>query len=96
MIGPDGTQRSLLETAATMFSWQMVYGPRSSYRARAEEWTRGFLGQQPDWSHLRRQRSDARRALMDGPTTEQMFFEAGHRLPVDYVPHAAAWIKKHL
>jgi dienelactone hydrolase len=35
-------------------------------------------------------------SLIDSKTKEQVFFEAGHKLPADYVPHAVGWIKKHL
>jgi hypothetical protein len=35
-------------------------------------------------------------SLIDSKTKEQVFFEAGHRLPPDYVPHAVDWLKKHL
>jgi hypothetical protein len=24
-----------------------------------------------------------------------VLFDAGHRLPVDYVPHAVGWLQKH-
>jgi len=40
--------------------------------------------------------AEARQALFDGKTNDQVFFDAGHRLGVDYVPHAVAWINKHL
>ncbi len=38
----------------------------------------------------------ALQSLFDGKTKDQVFFDAGHRLPVDYVPHAVGWMKKHL
>jgi dienelactone hydrolase len=38
----------------------------------------------------------ARQSLFDGKTNNQLLFDAGHRLPLDYVPHAVGWIKKHL
>lgn len=34
--------------------------------------------------------------LLLGPGKEQVLFDAGHRLPVDYVPHAVGSLKKHL
>jgi dienelactone hydrolase len=38
----------------------------------------------------------ARQALLGGPGREVVFFDAGHKLPADYVPPAVAWLKKHL
>jgi len=38
----------------------------------------------------------ARHALLESEAKRQVFFDAGHRLPVAYVPHAIAWIKEHL
>jgi len=35
-------------------------------------------------------------ALVESPTKDLIFFDAGHRLPVDYVPRAVAWLVKHL
>ncbi len=34
--------------------------------------------------------------LIPGPQRELIFFDAGHRLPVDYVPQAVKWITTHL
>ena len=34
--------------------------------------------------------------LIESATKEQVLFDAGHKLPADYVPHAVEWIKKHL
>jgi hypothetical protein len=34
--------------------------------------------------------------LLLGPGKEKVLFDAGHRLPVDYVPHAVGWLQKHL
>ena len=33
---------------------------------------------------------------IESKTKDQVLFDAGHKLPVDYVPHAVGWIKKHL
>lgn len=38
----------------------------------------------------------ALQALLTGPAKDQVLFDAGHKLPPDYVPHAVAWMKKHL
>ncbi len=38
----------------------------------------------------------ARDALLPGPNHELQFFDAGHKLPKDWVPPAVAWLKKHL
>ncbi len=35
-------------------------------------------------------------ALISSSTKEILLIDAGHRLPPDYVPHAIAWIQKHL
>jgi len=35
-------------------------------------------------------------ALLAGGAKEQIFLDGGHKLPVEYVGHAVAWIKKHL
>jgi dienelactone hydrolase len=35
-------------------------------------------------------------SLFDGKSKDQVFLDAGHRLPVDYVPHVVEWIRKHL
>jgi dienelactone hydrolase len=35
-------------------------------------------------------------ALIDAKVKELVFIDAGHKLPVDYVPHAIEWIRKHL
>ena len=35
-------------------------------------------------------------AQIESETKDQVFFDAGHKLPVDYVPHAVSWMKKHL
>jgi len=40
--------------------------------------------------------AEARQSLLTGRANDLVFFDAGHRLPIDYVPHAVAWIKKHL
>lgn len=37
-----------------------------------------------------------RQSLFTGQANEQLLIDGGHRLPVDYVPHAVGWIKKHL
>ncbi len=34
--------------------------------------------------------------LIEGPNTQIIFYDAGHRLPVDYVPDAVAFIVAHL
>ncbi|QDU81478.1 esterase [Polystyrenella longa] len=34
--------------------------------------------------------------LMTGEHHQLQFFESGHKLPLDYVPHAVDWIKAHL
>ncbi|MAT14339.1 MAG: hypothetical protein CMJ46_03620, partial [Planctomyces sp.] len=36
------------------------------------------------------------RDLMTGEQHELRFFEAGHKLPAEYVPHAVEWIKTHI
>ncbi|MGE3317073.1 MAG: alpha/beta hydrolase family protein [Planctomycetaceae bacterium] len=38
----------------------------------------------------------ARFALIPGKNKSQVLFEADHKLPRDYVPHAVEWMKKHL
>ena len=38
----------------------------------------------------------ALQALLTGPAKDQVLFDAGHKLPPDYVPHAVDWMKKHL
>ena len=40
--------------------------------------------------------AESLQALIPSSTKRQLFFDAGHRLPVDYVPHAVAWIREHL
>jgi hypothetical protein len=35
-------------------------------------------------------------SLVESKTKDQVLFDAGHKLPVDYVPHAVGWMKKHL
>ncbi len=35
-------------------------------------------------------------SLVESPIKDQVFFDAGHKLPPDYVPHAVGWMKKHL
>jgi len=35
-------------------------------------------------------------ALLAGGAKDQIFLDGGHRLPVAYVDHAVAWIKKHM
>jgi dienelactone hydrolase len=35
-------------------------------------------------------------SLIESETKDQIFFDAGHKLPADYVPHAVDWMKKHL
>ena len=37
-----------------------------------------------------------RQLLFDNEASDLIFFDAGHRLPADYVPHAVAWFEKHL
>ena len=34
--------------------------------------------------------------LIGSKTKDQVLFDAGHKLPPDYVPHAIDWIRKHL
>lgn len=34
--------------------------------------------------------------LIKSSKTDLLFLDAGHKLPLDYVPHAIAWIKQHL
>src|SRR6185369_16939909 len=38
--------------------------------------------------------AQALQLLIEGPTKDQVLFDAGHRLPVDYVPHAVGWLQK--
>ncbi len=40
--------------------------------------------------------AEALHASLESEPKQQIFFDAEHRLPADYVPHAAAWLKKHL
>jgi dienelactone hydrolase len=40
--------------------------------------------------------AQALQELVPSPIKEQLFFDAGHRLPAEYVPQAVAWLKKHL
>jgi dienelactone hydrolase len=40
--------------------------------------------------------AQALQALLEGPAKDQVLFDAGHKLPPDYVPHAVDWMKKHL
>jgi dienelactone hydrolase len=35
-------------------------------------------------------------SLFDQSTSKQVFFDAGHKLPLDYVPRAVEWITGHL
>jgi dienelactone hydrolase len=34
--------------------------------------------------------------MIESRTKDQVLFDAGHKLPPDYVPHAIEWVKKHL
>lgn len=38
----------------------------------------------------------ALQSLIKSSHTEQVLFDAGHKLPPDYVPHAVEWLKKYL
>jgi dienelactone hydrolase len=40
--------------------------------------------------------AQALQLLIDSKTKEQVLFDAGHKLPVDYVPHAVGWMTRHL
>jgi dienelactone hydrolase len=40
--------------------------------------------------------AQALQALLPRESSDQQFFDAGHKLPRDYVPRAVEWMKKHL
>jgi len=40
--------------------------------------------------------AQALQAMIESPTKDQVLFDAGHRLPADYVPHAVNWLRKYL
>ena len=40
--------------------------------------------------------AQALQLLIESNVKDQVLFEAGHKLPADYVGHAVGWIKKHL
>jgi dienelactone hydrolase len=40
--------------------------------------------------------AEAMQSLIDSKTKEQIFFDAGHKLPADYVPRAVDWFVQHL
>jgi dienelactone hydrolase len=40
--------------------------------------------------------AQALQRLIESPIKDQILFDAGHKLPVDYVPHAVGWLQKHL
>lgn len=40
--------------------------------------------------------AQALQSLIESPVKNQVLFDAGHKLPVDYVPHAVDWLKKYL
>ncbi len=35
-------------------------------------------------------------SLIPSPVKDQIFFDAGHKLPANYVPRAVEWFKQHL
>ena len=73
--------------------WSLV-APQNFVRAIGDRPFLAIMGRSDKMCPL--EHAEARQALFDGKTNDQVFFDAGHRLGVDYVPHAVAWINKHL
>lgn len=40
--------------------------------------------------------AQARHAMIKSPVKDQVLFDAGHKLPAEYVPHAVNWLQKYL
>ena len=40
--------------------------------------------------------AQALHALLESKAKDQVLFDAGHKLPADYVPHAVGWMARHL
>lgn len=40
--------------------------------------------------------AQALQKMIKSPTKDQVLFDAGHKLPPDYVPHAVGWLQKYL
>lgn len=73
--------------------WSPV-APQNFARAIGERPLLALLGRTDEMCAP--EHATARDALLPGQHHELTFFDAGHKLPKDWVPPAVAWLKKHL
>ncbi|MEX0677921.1 MAG: alpha/beta fold hydrolase [Pirellulales bacterium] len=73
--------------------WSLV-APQNFVRAIGDRPFLAIMGRNDEMCPVEHARE--RQSLFDGKANDQVFFEAGHRLPLDYVGHAVGWIEKHL
>lgn len=73
--------------------WSLV-APQNFVRGIGERPFLTIIGRTDELCPL--EHAVALQQLLFGPHKQQVLFDAGHRLPVDYVPHAVGWLQKHL
>lgn len=73
--------------------WSLV-APQNFVRGIGERPLLTMIGRSDELCPL--EHALALQQLLLGTDKEQVLFDAGHRLPTDYVPHAVGWLQKHL
>jgi dienelactone hydrolase len=80
-------------TPAEKSKWSLV-APQNFVRAIGERPLRTIIGRADELCPL--EHAQALQALLDAATSDQVLFDAGHKLPTDYVPRAVEWFRKNL
>jgi dienelactone hydrolase len=80
-------------TPAEKSKWSPV-APQNFVRAIGQRPLLTIIGQSDELCPL--EHAKALQEMIETPARQQILFDAGHKLPADYVPRAVEWIKKHL
>lgn len=80
-------------TPAERSKWSLV-APQNFLGGIADRPILTIIGRNDELCPLAHAQSLQR--LIESPIKDQILFDAGHKLPVDYVPHAVGWLQKHL
>ena len=80
-------------TPAERSKWSLV-APQNFLRGIANRPLLTIIGRTDELCPLAH--AQALQLLIESPDKDQILFDAGHKLPANYVPHAVGWLQKYL
>ena len=92
-VEPRGKAAVAVATPAEKSKWSLV-APQNFVRAVGQRPFLTIIGRTDELCPLEHARQ--LQSLLESKSKDQVLFDAGHKLPADYVPHAVGWVKKHL